>query len=79
MMVEYDACGKMKYHPDFHSNQGKKWTEEDLEYLCKYHEVDSLEVLALALERTTASTAEKVTKLKKQNLFEYYRNLNKHW
>jgi len=77
--VQYDACGRMLYHPEFHDNQGKRWSEEDLEYVCKFAEVDDLETLALALGRTKATVAEKMHKLRKQNLFDYYRNLNKHW
>lgn len=77
--VEYDANGRMKYHPEFHFNQGTPWTAEDTEYLCKYHTVDDLETIAMALGRTKTTVAEKLTKLKKQGKYEYYRNRNRYW
>jgi hypothetical protein len=77
--VQYDSCGRMLYHPEFHENQGKKWSEEDLEYVCKYSTVDQLETLALTLGRTKTTVAEKLSSLKKKNKFEHFRNLNKYW
>jgi hypothetical protein len=69
----------MKYHPAFHENQGTKWSEEDIEYLCKFERVDDLETLGMALGRTKATIAEKLYQLKKQGKYEHYRNLNKFW
>jgi hypothetical protein len=77
--VQYDSCGRMLYHPDFHENQGKKWSEEDMEYVCKFAGIDDLETLAMALGRTKATVAEKLSMLRKQNRFERYKNLNKYW
>lgn len=79
MEIQYDNQGRMLYHPEFHENQGKKWTEEDLEYICKYHDIDHLETLALAVGRTKMTVANKLTDLRKANKYDYYRNLNKHW
>lgn len=79
MDISYDACGRMKYHPDFHENHRKKWSEEDMEYLCKFETVDDLETLGLALGRTKATVAEKLSLLKENGQYNYYRNLNKHW
>ncbi|WP_163102280.1 DNA-entry nuclease [Peribacillus alkalitolerans] len=69
--VEYDTSGRMKYHPSFHENQGQPWTASDLEYLCKFHEFDELETLALALGRTKSTCAHKVSEFKRNGLFEY--------
>lgn len=74
--IEYDECGRMQYHPSFHTNHGKSMTEEELEYLCKFHSVDGLESIALALGRTQMTLASKLTRLRKIGKYEYYRSLN---
>ena len=77
--VEYDSYGRMKYHPDYHAKHGTIWSEEDLEYLCKYGHYDELQNISLALERTFVTVAEMRKKLKAKGLYDYYKNLNKHW
>lgn len=77
--LTYDVKGRMRYNPDYHPNMGKTWTESDIEYACKYYEVDDLEVLAMALGRTADSVSVKINTLKRQGKFEYYKNLNKYW
>lgn len=79
MDVVYDSCGRMKYHPFFHDRQGTKWSQEDLEYLCRFSEVDSLKNMAMALGRTETSVAEKICRLRENGKFEQYRNLNLYW
>lgn len=77
--VQFDKHGRMKYHPEFHPNNGKPFTESDLEYLCKYWEYDHTQSLAFALGRTEATVRTKVNYLKKIGLYEYYKNRNKYW
>jgi hypothetical protein len=77
--IEFDRLGRMSYHPEFHQNHGKPFSEEDLEYLCKYFEIDPVRTIAFALGRTEHTCASKVTYLKKRGLYDYYKNLNKHW
>jgi hypothetical protein len=79
IQVEYDRWGRMKYHPEFHHNHGKPFTESDLEYLCKFYEIDGPLSISLALGRTQKIIMNKVSELKKQGLYDYYKNLNKHW
>nr|WP_275900502.1 DNA-entry nuclease [Anoxybacillus rupiensis] len=69
----------MKYHPELHPNHGKPFTESDLEYLCKFYEFDGAESISLALGKTEHTILTKVYDLRKRGLFEYYKNLNKHW
>ena len=57
----------------------KPYTTSDLEYLCKYWEVDEVDSLASALDRTVTSLKKKISDLKQKGLFEYYKDLNKHW
>lgn len=75
-IFEYDSNGRLKYHPKLHGKTGKPWTEDDLEYLCKYHAVDDIGSIALALDRTHATVASKLTDLRKNGKYDYYRSLN---
>lgn len=77
--VEYDTCGRIKYNPELHENQGTIWSEEDKEYLCKYESIDQIETVAMALGRTRGTVSEKLKRLRKSGRFEYYKNLNKFW
>ncbi|WP_052343846.1 hypothetical protein [Bacillus massiliigorillae] len=77
--IEYDSCGRIKYHPELHFKQKSPWTEEDLEYLCKFNEFDHLETVALALGRTKATVCTKLYELRKKDLIKHYKNLNKYW
>lgn len=77
--IQYDPQGRMLYHPDFHEKSGKPFTEEELEYLCKFYETDGRQMMSFALGRTEAAIGEKFNKLKKQGRFDYYKNLNKFW
>lgn len=77
--LEYDVGGRLQYNPDYHPNHGKPMTEEDLEYMCKYYEIDGRKSISLALGRTEKTIASKVTKLRATGKYDYYKNLNKHW
>lgn len=77
--VEYDQSGLMKYHPFYHPNHRKPFTQIEIEYLCKYIEIDGVELISYALGRTPKSIIKKHLKLKKDGNFDYYKNLNKYW
>lgn len=77
--IEYDSYKRMKYHPEFHFSHGKHFTESDLEYICKFAEVDDARTLAFAIGKTEATINEKLKLLRRQGLYEYYKNLNKYW
>lgn len=79
IQVEYDKFGRIIYNPELHENQGTLWSEEDMEYLCKYESIDELETVAMALGRTRGTVAEKLKNIRKNGQFEYYKNLNKFW
>ncbi|WP_108669527.1 DNA-entry nuclease [Peribacillus acanthi] len=79
VLVEYDSQGRIKYHPELHNKQGLPWSEEDLEYLCKYESIDDRQTIAMALGRTVTTVDTRLHLLKKTGRFEYYKNLNKHW
>ena len=64
--IEYDKCGRMKYNPDLHQNNGKPWSDEDLEYLINWYEKIGLEEMSLAVGRSEVTVAAKVGYLRKQ-------------
>lgn len=71
--IEYDDRGRMKYHPDFHPNQGKRFTDEETAYLCRFYETDTLKSLSLALGRLERSLEYKIVNLRKRALIDYYK------
>lgn len=73
--IEYDSCGRMRYHPDYHFNHGKAYTVKDLVYICLNDQRGKRKELSLAVGRTEATIAEMLCKFKKDGRFEYYRNL----
>jgi len=79
VLIEYDNYGRMLYHPKYHPNQGKPFTESELEYICKFHEVDELRTISFAIGRTEVAINGKIMDLKRKGQYEFYKNLNKHW
>lgn len=77
--IQVDKYGRMLYHPEFHPNHKKPFTEEELEYLCKFWEYDGRRTMSYALGRPERNLQSLVSKLRKKGLFDYYKNLNKHW
>lgn len=57
----------------------KRFTEEELEYLCRFWEHDGQNLMADALDRDGKSLRSQVNYLRKSGKFEYYKKLNKHW
>lgn len=64
--VEYDKCGRMKYNPDLHFNQGKPWNDDDIDYLIEWYTIIGLEEMSLALGRTEGTVANKVNQFRNQ-------------
>jgi hypothetical protein len=74
--ITFDSQGRMQYNPTFHTNQGKPFVVSDLIYLCKYYTIDGPRKIGLALGRTEVTVMDRVCKLRKQNLYEYYKNIS---
>lgn len=72
--VEYDPLSRMKYNSFFHPNQGKKFTEGEIIYICKFWEKDKTKNLSLALGRTETSLAKKIQMLRMKSQYEFYKN-----
>jgi hypothetical protein len=77
--IEFDRFGRMCFNPEFHFNHGKPFTKEDVEYLCKFYEIDHVRSIGFALGRTEHTLRSKVDYLKKKGLYEHYKNLSRHW
>lgn len=67
-LIEYDRFGRMKYHPDFHANNGLPWSAEDTDYLISNYCKIGPEECSLALERTIDSVMRKMHKLRKHGV-----------
>lgn len=74
-----DKLGRLDYHPDLHPNHGTVWSDDELEYLCKFHETDEIESIALAFGRTTKTVNQKLATLRENVKYAYYRKLDKHY
>lgn len=77
--LEFDKCGRLKYHKEFHFSHRKPFTESDKEYICKYHDFDDLRTLSFAIGKTETAIATLISKLKKSGKFRYYQKSNKYW
>ncbi|EPD52783.1 hypothetical protein HMPREF1210_01163 [Paenisporosarcina sp. HGH0030] len=71
--VKYDDQGRMKYHPKYHTRHGKRFTEDELIYLCKFWEIDNIRDLSLGLGKTEMTLASRITNLKKSGKYEVYK------
>lgn len=77
--LKFDGFGRMKYHPEFHPCHGLPWSEEDMEYLCKFYEHDGSKSISMALGRPISSIDMKISNLKKQGKYKYYKTLDKYY
>ncbi|QKE07619.1 DNA-entry nuclease [Bacillus cereus] len=75
MEVQYDAQGRMKYHPDYHPNHKKPYTTRELAYICKYYGFGKVKGIALALGRTESTIRQLVNTLRKNGMFEKYKTM----
>ncbi|WP_433775304.1 DNA-entry nuclease [Bacillus wiedmannii] len=70
MEVQYDAQGRMKYHPDYHPNHKKPYTTRELAYICKYYGFGKVKGIALSLGRTETTIRQLVNVLRNNGTFE---------
>jgi hypothetical protein len=77
--ITLDKHGRMLFHPEFHPRHDEEYTTEELEYLCKFWEHDHRRSMSFALGRPEGALASLVAKLKKEGLYEIYKNINYHW
>lgn len=65
-MLEVDNFGRLKYNKNYFGKTGKRWDEEELDYLINWYTKIGIEEMAFALERTETSIAERIRVLRKQ-------------
>lgn len=70
MKIQYDHCGRMKYNPTFHQNNGTPWNEEDTEYLIKWYDIVGADEMSFALGRTAATIMNKVQHLRAKGIMQ---------
>lgn len=74
--LEYTSSNyRLRFNPEFHENQGKPFTEEDLIYLCSMYEGMKKCDLAMALGRTHSTILTKAYHLRKNGKFDHYKKL----
>ncbi len=71
-----DRLGRIMYHPDFHENHGKKFSEEELCYLAKFYKFDGRRAVSFALGRPEGPVQKKYLDLLKQGKVAYYKGLD---
>ncbi|MEH6848600.1 DNA-entry nuclease [Bacillus pseudomycoides] len=79
MEIQYDNQNRMRYHPEFHFAHKLPFSEEDLEYLCKFYDFDNTQAMSFALGKTEKAIVNQVSKLKKAGMFLFYKTLDKHY
>jgi len=79
LLFEYDKSGRLKYNPALHPNHKKPYTISELEYICKYYEIDGRKSVSSIVGRTESTIASLVHRLKKDGMFDYYKDLKKNW
>lgn len=76
--IEYTASNRrMRYNPEYHENHGKRFTEEDLAYMCAVYDSGTKRDIALALGRTESTVLAKAYELRKKGLFDKYKAMGK--
>jgi hypothetical protein len=73
--VTYDRQGRMNYSPELHHNHGKPYRTGEVRYLCQRYRYGNVNEIALALGRTVHSVHTVARRMRKQGLFDYYREL----
>ncbi len=66
MDIEYDRYGRMRYHPEIHTNQGRPWLASDEKYLIEYYEKLGPEEVSLSLGRTIHTVMTRAYELRKK-------------
>lgn len=76
--LEYTASNhRLRYNPEFHENQGKPFTKDDLVYMCSMWDSMKKADIAMALGKTHGAVLSKAYSLRKNGLFNYYKKLGK--
>jgi len=64
----FDAQGRLKYHPDIHTNHGMPWKTSEQNYLIEHYETIGPDQISLELGRTIHTVAAKAYELRKKGL-----------
>lgn len=73
--IKYDRWGRMKYHPDYHPNQGKSHSTTELVYICKHYSRGNVKTLSLDVGRTEHSLRQRINQLRQNGQFDHYKSM----
>lgn len=73
--LTYDKAGRFNYHPFYHHNHRTPFSTDELIYLCKYYEFESVLNLSFALGRTEKTIKTKIGILRQSGLYDIYKNM----
>lgn len=74
--IEYDAGGRMKYHPDFHPNHGKPYTTKENAFIIQHYRKGKVQWLSMVLGRTEHSLRRHREEIAEQGLYDHYMNMD---
>ena len=66
--IQFDAYGRMLYHPDYHPNHKAPWTTADQRFLIENYAGIGPEETSLALGRTIHSVMQRATDLRRDGV-----------
>ncbi|WP_242954823.1 hypothetical protein [Clostridium massiliodielmoense] len=76
--IRYDRWGRMYYNQQFHFNNGKAWSREDLQYLINWYDIIGPEEMSFALGRTIKTVQAKASQLRKEEIMKKSANEVRH-
>lgn len=76
--IQFDAQGRMKYHPDYHDKQGAPWSAEDRQFLLDCYTTKGPEECSLALGRTIHTVMQQANRLRRLGLMPKPTNRTNH-
>ena len=66
--IQFDAHGRMRYHPDFHDKHRQPWTTVDQTFLVNNYETLGAEECSLHLGRTIGTIYDRVHYLRSKGV-----------
>ena len=74
--LDYTASNhRLRFNTEFHENHGKRFTRDDLIYMCSMWDGMKKANIAIALGKTHGSVLSKAYYLRKIGLFDHYKSL----
>lgn len=75
-MSNLDVKGRMAYDSTFHFAHGKRFSVDELIYLCKFYEYDGSRSIGFALGKTEATITKVFMQLRQNGKFYLYKRMS---